>query len=61
MRKKTYLAPSLRHIQYAYLAPSLRHIQYAVDGHFLTSALVGGVTPGQDPENGGSWNFGEDD
>lgn len=49
MRKKTYLAPSLR------------HIQYAMDGHFLTSALVGDVTPGQDPEVGGSWIFGEDD
>ena len=52
--------PSIMHKK-SYLTPALRNVQYSLEGHFLASALVGGVTPGQDPEVGGSWNFGEED
>jgi len=45
----------------SYLTPALRNVQYSLEGHFLASAMVGDVTPGQDPEVGGSWNFGEED
>ena len=44
-----------------YCAPTTRIGHVALERCFLTSATVGGITPGNDPGPGGSWDFGDED
>ena len=44
-----------------YQTPVMRIGVVSFEHNFLTSATAGGITPGQDPGPGGSWDFGEDD
>ena len=44
-----------------YLTPATRVGGIALERGFLTSATVGGVTPGEDPGTGGNWEFGDED
>ena len=44
-----------------YLAPAIRIGGVAFERIFLASATIGGVTPGDDPGTGGSWDFGDND
>ena len=49
------------HMKTVYLAPVTRVGGMALERSFLTSATVGGITPGTDPGTGGSWDFGDED
>ena len=44
-----------------YYAPASRIGEVSLERNFLTSATAGGITPGQNPGTGGSWEFGDED
>ena len=44
-----------------YISPAVRVGGLTLERSFLTSATLGGITPGNDPGTGGSWEFGDDD
>ena len=44
-----------------YQTPASRIGEVSLERNFLTSATAGGITPGQDPGEGGSWEFGDED
>ena len=45
-----------------YCAPDTRIGRVAYECCFLqASVTAGGITPGNDPGNGGSWDFGDED
>ncbi len=45
-----------------YSAPACRVGGVCVERSFLQASLTaGGITPGQDPGTGGSWDFGDED
>lgn len=45
----------------SYQTPAMRISGVSFEHNFLTSATAGGITPGQDPGPGGSWEFGDND
>ena len=48
-------------MQKIYFAPAVRVGDLALECAFLATATVGGITPGDDPGTGGSWEFGDED
>ena len=44
-----------------YSAPASRVGGVCTERSFLATGTVGGVTPGNDPGTGGSWDFGDED
>ena len=44
-----------------YFAPAVRVGGLALERNFMASATAGGITPGNDPGTGGSWEFGDED
>ena len=48
-------------VKTSYQTPAVRIGTVSFEHNFLTSATAGGITPGQDPGTGGSWEFGDED
>ncbi|MBR6055283.1 MAG: hypothetical protein IKP46_08115 [Bacteroidales bacterium] len=44
-----------------YCTPASRIGEVSLERNFLASATAGGITPGEDPGEGGSWEFGDED
>ncbi len=45
----------------SYSEPAVRVGMLAQERAFLATATVGGVVPGEDPDTGGNWTFGDED
>lgn len=44
-----------------YLIPAVRIGGTCLERNFLASTTLSGLQPGDDPETGGSWTFGDED
>lgn len=44
-----------------YQAPAMRIGGVSLELNFLATGTAGGIIPGQDPGDGGSWEFGDND
>lgn len=45
----------------SYCAPASRIGEVSIERNFLSTVTTGGLNPGQDPGQGGSWEFGDED